>query len=135
MTIKQNSAKLDYIVRPIYNSHISLRRHTHAYNWLLYTADYCIEVISFFPEFLKWTHPVLNLDLSTGANRGFNLQSKQNDSADSDETARDEPSHLNQHYLHRYWFLFAGIKGSNVYIKQHFGSQKKWPLRIESWLL
>ena len=29
---------------------------------------------SFIPEFLKWTFPFLNLDLTTDANRGFSLK-------------------------------------------------------------
>ena len=30
----------------------------------------------FIPEFLKWTLPFLNLDMSTDANRGFSLKPK-----------------------------------------------------------
>ena len=56
----------------------------------------------FTPEFLKWTLPSLNFDLSTDANRGFCLKSKGGmaNSVDPDERARDEPSHLDLHCLH-----------------------------------
>ena len=30
---------------------------------------------------------------------------------DPDETAHYEPSHLDLHCLHRYWFWFAGLNG------------------------
>ena len=33
-------------------------------------------------------------------------------SIDPDETAHYEPSHLDLHCLHRYWFWPAGLKGS-----------------------
>ena len=44
----------------------------------------------------------LNLDLSTDANRGLTLKSKNRmaNSADPDEMAHTKPSHLNLHCLH-----------------------------------
>ena len=41
----------------------------------VYKSHWCIH--TFIPEFLKWTLPFLNLELSTNANRGFSLKSKQ----------------------------------------------------------
>ena len=66
--------------------------------------------------FLKWTLPSLNLDISTESKRGFNLKSKNRmaNSVDLDVTARHEPSHLDQHYLHKYLFWSTGLKGSNL---------------------
>ena len=68
------------------------------------------------PKFLKSTHPSLNLDTLFVANRGFN-QIIITDwySVDPDETARDEPSHLDLHCLERYLVWSAGLKGFTPY--------------------
>ena len=66
------------------------------------------------PEFLRWTPPFLNLDLSIDANRGFSLNKKKEkaNSVDPDETACDEPFHLKPHCLLWYWFWSARLKWS-----------------------
>ena len=68
-----------------------------------------------FSELLKWTLPSLNLDMSTVSNRCFNVNIKNRmaNSVDPDETAHDEPSHLDLHCLHRYLFCSARLKESN----------------------
>ena len=54
----------------------------------------------FTPEFLKWTLPSLNLDMSIVAN-GVSVQNKNRmgNIVDPDEMAHYEPSHLYQHCL------------------------------------
>ena len=44
--------------------------------------------------------------------KGFQskIETKMANSVDPNETARDEPSDLNLHCLHRYLFLSAGLK-------------------------
>ena len=57
----------------------------------------------FIPQFLKWTLPSLNLDMSTVAKKGFHSKIKKNrvaNSVDPDETACYELSHLDLHCLH-----------------------------------
>ena len=41
-------------------------------------------------------------------------------SVDPDETAHDEPSHQDLHYLHRYLVWSAGLKGFNFQTPQLF---------------
>ena len=72
----------------------------------------------FIFEFLKWTLPSLNLNMSTDANRGFNLKSKKKkkkkkekimaNSVGHNETVPRESSHLDLHCLHSYLW-FAGL--------------------------
>ena len=61
----------------------------------------------------KWSLPSLNLDRVIVTNKGF--QSKINNrmakSADPDEMARHEASHLDLHCLQRYMYWSAGIEG------------------------
>ena len=58
----------------------------------------------FYPEFLKQTLPFLNSDTSIVANRGLSEKSMMMmaNSVDHDETARDEPCHLDLHSKQRY---------------------------------
>ena len=41
-----------------------------------YTSENMLKINPFIPVFLKWTLRLLNLDLSTDANRAFCLKSK-----------------------------------------------------------
>ena len=67
----------------------------------------------FSRDFLKWTLPSLNLDMSTNTNRRFRLKSKNTiaNSIDPDEKAHYKPSHLDLHCLHRYLFWSTELKG------------------------
>ena len=68
----------------------------------------------FTSEFLKWTIPSMNLDISIDANRGFSQKIKKNRMANSvapDDAAAYDSSHLNIHCLHRYLFWSVVLKG------------------------
>ena len=98
---------------------VPVHRHAPASPWLIcrWTTQ-IIRVNSFIAEFLKWTLLFWNFDLSTDAKRGFSLKSKselQTVTADPDETARYEPSHLDLQCLHRYWTWSAGLGGLSKY--------------------
>ena len=59
----------------------------------------------FFSEFLKRTHPSLNMVWTIVPNKGFTQKKKHNNmanSVDPDETAHDEPSHQNLRCLLKY---------------------------------
>ena len=57
----------------------------------------------FYPKFLKWTYPLLNLDMSIVANRDVSQnQIRMKNSGDPDETAQYEPSHQDLHCLHMF---------------------------------
>ena len=75
----------------------------------------------FIPKFLKWTLPSLNLNLSIDSNRGFSQKAKQNSKQyiGPDETARDEPSHLDLYCLHGAPFRSARLKGL-ILIQFHY---------------
>ena len=67
---------------------------------------------------LIWTLPFLNFDLSTDA-EGFQskIKNKTANSVDPDEMAHSEMSHLDLHYVDKYWFWSARTKGLKyVYI-------------------
>ena len=53
------------------------------------------------------------LELRLAHRYGFQSKTKSRmaNSVDPDETARDEPSHLDIHCLHRYLLWSAGLKG------------------------
>ena len=63
--------------------------------------------------FQKWTFLSLNLDKAVDENTcRRKLKSKTMvNSVDPDETARNEPSHLDLHCLHRYCFWSPRLKG------------------------
>ena len=75
----------------------------------------------FIPEFLEWTPPFLNLDLTTNANTEFQskIKNRMADSVDPDEIACNELSHLDLHclHLHRFW---------STRLKCLFGLNFKW---------
>ena len=87
---------------------------------------YPIHFNSFIPEFLKWTLPSLNLELSTDVNVGFSVKSKikKPNNVDPDETAHYEPSQLDLHCFHRCLFWSAGLK--RLKIKKKKKKKKKW---------
>ena len=72
----------------------------------------------FIPEFLKWTLPSLNLDMSTASNRGFSvkIENRLANHVDPDEMALYELSHLDLHCLHRHPFWSARLKGLKCYV-------------------
>ena len=52
-----------------------MRRETNILISVISLGGISILLNPFIHEFLKWTIPSLNLDMSTNANRGFNLKS------------------------------------------------------------
>ena len=59
---------------------------------------------TFIPQFLKWTIPSLNLDMSTASNRSFSVMAN---SVFTDE----EPSYLDLDCSHKFLFWATGLKG------------------------
>ena len=51
-------------------------------------------------------------------------------SVDPDETAHNEPFHLEQHCLHKFLFCSAGLKGLYISLKYILAKSSKWPLTI-----
>ena len=83
----------------------------------------------FIHEFLKWPLPFLNLDLSIDANRGFSLNQIHNG-----KQCRFwcyEPSHLDLHCLHSFWFWSAGLERLKS-LWTTFYSVRGWGHRIWS---
>ena len=73
--------------------------------------------LPFTHKLLMWSLQYLNLDRSIVENRSFsqNWKSRMTNSVDPDGTARNEPSHLDLHCLHRHLCRSAGVKGFTVF--------------------
>ena len=84
------------------------------------TTDF-IYVNSFIPVYLKWTRPSLNLDMSTDISSGFQskIQTRIAHNVDPDETAHNEPSHLDLHCLHKYllWCKADRVTGFQPFLR------------------
>ena len=75
--------------------------------------------------YLKWAHPSLNLDVPIVANRSLvKINNRMANSVDPDETARNEPSHLDLHCLQKYLYWSSGLKRLScsyfTFIPYHF---------------
>ena len=74
-------------------------------------------LIHFIPNFPRWSHPFFNLDTSTVANRDIKNQEQTANSADPDETAHHEPSHLDLHCLNKSLFWSTVLKGFSLVLR------------------